>query len=133
MTLEPGERVPFFWESRNKPKQVKIAAVAGDEMWGYSGPIQIHQNTNSFVVRKTAEITDYKILRTQVETTNTITFVHILETSVKNGTSIILSNQVKGVSFKFYQASIFEKDHEMMDPSQYVFTVKPYQEVPFGF
>ena len=61
-------------------------------MWGYSGPLKIEQNINSFVVRKTTVINEYKILRTQIENTNTITFVHILEGNMKNESIILLSN-----------------------------------------
>lgn len=39
MTLKPHERCPFFWESFDKPKEIKIAASTGNEYWGYSGAL----------------------------------------------------------------------------------------------
>ena len=35
-------------------------------MWGYSGPLTISHNTHSFVVRNTADTTDYRILSLQI-------------------------------------------------------------------
>lgn len=49
--LEPGERMPFFWQNKSKPRQIKIAALKDNLMWGYSGPLSIEHNTHSFVVR----------------------------------------------------------------------------------
>lgn len=45
----------------------------------------------------------------------------------------MLCNQVPGVSLKFYQAGIFEKDHEIMDPQEYIFTVNEGESIPFGY
>ena len=77
MTLEKNERVPLYWENSKKPLEIKIAAFNEQEMWGYSGPIQVKQNTHSFVLRKSTNLTEYKIFNITLEHTNTITFVHI--------------------------------------------------------
>ncbi len=58
--------MPFFWENKSKPRQIKIAALKGDTMWGYSGPLTISHNTHSFVVRNTADTIDYRILSLQI-------------------------------------------------------------------
>jgi hypothetical protein len=64
--MEPGERLPFFWENKAKPQEIKITALKGEEMWGYSGPLTIVHNTHSFVVRNPTKISDYRILSLQV-------------------------------------------------------------------
>jgi hypothetical protein len=64
--LEPGERVEFFWENKAKPAQIKIAALRGEQMWGYSGPLTIEYNTHWFVVRNSSDISDYRILSLQI-------------------------------------------------------------------
>lgn len=93
-------------------------------MWGYSGPLSISQNTHSFVIRNSQDIKDYRILSTQIETTNTINFVHIIDCNPKNGNNIMLCNQIEGVTLTFVQLGIFEKDYEMLNPHEYIFTVK---------
>ena len=61
MTLQKNDRVPFYWVNKTKPFEIKIAAFEGNEMWGYSGPVQIKQSTHSFVLRKSSDLTEYKI------------------------------------------------------------------------
>ena len=62
MTLEPFERVPFFWENKNRPKLIKMALFDENEMWGYSGPVKIDQSTQSFVIRQASDPKKYKLM-----------------------------------------------------------------------
>lgn len=102
-------------------------------MWGYSGPLSIAHNTHSFVVRNSQNVNDYRILSTQIETTNTINFVHIIDCNPKNGNNIMLCNHIEGVTLTFVQLGIFEKDYEMLNPSEYIFKVKAGEQLPFGY
>jgi hypothetical protein len=111
MKVEPGERLPFFWENKAKPTQIKIAALKGMQMWGYSGPLPIDRNTHSFVVRNASKVSDYRILSLQIENTNTINFVHIIDCHPKKGNNIMLCNQVEGVTLRFSQKCLLEKDY----------------------
>jgi len=37
ITLNPYERVPFFWENKKKARYIKISSYDGQDFWGYSG------------------------------------------------------------------------------------------------
>jgi hypothetical protein len=102
-------------------------------MWGYSGPLPVDHNTHSFVVRNNSNISDYRILSLQVENTNTVNFLHIIDCHPKNGNNIMLCNHFEGTTLRFYQVAIFKKDYEMQNPQEYTFIVKPGNELPFGY
>lgn len=86
-------------------------------MWGYSGPLSIFRNTHSFVVRNTSNISDYRILSLQIENTNTINFVHIVDCHPKKGNNIMLCNHFEAATLRFYQMGIFNRDFEMQNPA----------------
>ena len=52
LTLNPYERLPFFWENKTKLKRIKISAYDGVDFWGYSGNLTIEKSTDTIVLRK---------------------------------------------------------------------------------
>lgn len=92
MNLQKNERVPFYWENKKKPLEIKIAAFTETQMWGYSGPMQIKQNVHSFVLRNSVKMFEYKIFSITLENTNTITIVHINEINEEKGGVLMLCN-----------------------------------------
>lgn len=45
ITLNPYERVPFFWENKAKLRYIRISAYDGNDFWGYSGNLTIEKST----------------------------------------------------------------------------------------
>ena len=78
ITLNPYERLPFFWENKTKLKRIKISAYDGVDFWGYSGNLTIEKSTDTIVLRKSADPTMYRIFSIQIEITNTVSFIHII-------------------------------------------------------
>ena len=78
ITLNRFERLPFFWESKSKPKFIKISAYDGEDFWGYSGNLSIIKSTETVILRKSSNPTMYRIFSLQIEVTNTVTFIHII-------------------------------------------------------
>jgi hypothetical protein len=131
VTLNPYERIPFFWENKAKLKRIKISAYDGVDFWGYSGNLTIEKSTETIVLRKSAEPTKYRIFSIQIEITNTVTFIHIIESSPK----YLISNSIPGTTLQVYQAAIMDErlDLEYSFPKEFVFNVKYTEEKPFGY
>ncbi len=41
ISLDPFERLPFFWQDKRKPKFIKISLYDGIDFWGFSGNLTI--------------------------------------------------------------------------------------------
>jgi hypothetical protein len=66
VTLNPYERLPFFWENKAKPKCIRISAYDGSDFWGYSGNLTIEKSTETIVLRKSSDPTMYRVFSIQV-------------------------------------------------------------------
>jgi hypothetical protein len=61
ISLEPYQRIPFFWENKYKPMFIKISSYDGKDFWGYSGNLTIEKSTETIVLRKSNDPTVYRI------------------------------------------------------------------------
>lgn len=52
ISLNPFERLPFFWENKSKPHRIKLALYDKVDYWGWSGDISIEKSTETIVLRK---------------------------------------------------------------------------------
>ena len=66
ITLEPEQRLPFLWESKQKPRAIKIALLDDHQLWGYSGAITIDRSTRGFILRNNSQVGSYKLISTEV-------------------------------------------------------------------
>jgi hypothetical protein len=107
--------VPFFWENRAKPKLIRLSSYDGVDLWGYSGNLTISKSTETVVLRKSSDPTMYRIFTLQIEITNTVTFIHILEPTP----TYYISNKIPGTVLQVYQQSIMDEtiDHECSFPA----------------
>lgn len=105
ISLEPYQRIPFFWENKQKPSLIKLALYDGVNFWGWSGDLSIQKSTETIVLRKMSDPTEYRILSIQIEITNTVTFIHIVLPLPK----YVLKNNVPGSILQVYQTAILDE------------------------
>ena len=76
--------------------------------------------------------TTYRILSIQIEITNTVTFIHIVQPTTPK---YMLSNDVPGTTLMAYQHAIMDEtlDHEHSFPKEFIFNVEYKEEQPFGY
>ena len=118
--LEHGEREPFFWENTKKQKYLKICSFDESSMWGYSGPINLHQDFHCFYLRKAENPKEYKIFMVEMQHTEHISYINITH----GGSPYEIENQLSNVQMLVCQGEIFKSD-QVLNPNEIITQVEP--------